>query len=339
MNSIDEAFFKEKGFVFLDYIGRGGYGFIFLVSSLQYKENFAVKRVLEKSFNKSEIECMRQVDHPNIVNLYQYYYYYGFVYMVMEYCPDNMQRDLLHKAPYKTDELLKLTSEMAHAIKACHDNNISHNDIKPSNFLFDKYRRVKLCDFGLSKIHKAGDVLSSSYVGSIAFIAPEIFLQVPYDSFKADIWSFGVTLYVMATGKIPWKQDSVETVKNSIQGGPIDFDIIENKQFREVVESCMQRDASKRPTIKEIVENPIFDIHAKPKPKLVFLKPGKYNATTLSTLSLKKGIIKPILRSQIKMQLNVTHANVNEALFGSSLNAHPKRFLNQCVPEGADPKA
>ena len=258
MIAIDEEFFEENGFVFQKYIGRGAYGYIFLVYSEKYQENFVIKRVKQTSFNQSEIDCMQEINHPNIVNLYQYYFYQGFVYLLMEYCPSSVDQELFKNKDFVARNFQKLVTEMALSIKSCHDHHISHQDIKPSNFLIDKYKRIKLCDFGLSALHKDNNNVSSNYVGSIIFTAPEVLMKHPYDSYKADIWSFGVTLYLMATGTYPWEVSSNEAAIQSILKGVTQFDIIMDEKTRNVIKSCLQVDPNLRPTIDDLLAMPFF---------------------------------------------------------------------------------
>ena len=294
MIATDEEFFDENGFKFLRYIGRGAYGYIFLVCSEQYQENFVVKRVKETVFNRAEIDCMQEINHPNIVNLYQYYFYKGFVYLVMEYCPTSVDQELTRNKDFVARNFQKLVTEMALSIQACHEHHISHQDIKPSNFLIDKYRRIKLCDFGLSSLHKDDDNVSSNYVGSIIFTAPEVLMKHPYDSYKADIWSFGVTLYLMATGMYPWDTSSNEAATQSILAGVANFDIIQDEKTKNVIRSCLQLDPKLRPNIDQLLNFPFFQ-----RPSSFY---QSKNSVSHEKFLRRKGIKSTPISSQIRFQ-------------------------------------
>lgn len=87
MEAVDIPFFQSYGFDFVDIIGKGSYGVIYKVYSLQYKMNFAMKRVPANKFHDSEINCMIEIRSSSIVPLYQYFHYSEYVYLLMEYCP------------------------------------------------------------------------------------------------------------------------------------------------------------------------------------------------------------------------------------------------------------
>lgn len=198
MQSTKESeFFKELGITFDKVIGEGGYGILYLVYHEQYKSYFAMKKIPEKRFNQAEIDCLKNIDHPNIVSLYKYYFFNGFVYLLMEYCPVDLSMILQKQSELDEEILRKYVHDILLAIKACHDRCIAHSDIKPSNFLIDKYGRIKVCDFCFSDVYE--NCSCQMYCGTLLFIAPEVLKKQEYNPMKADIWALGVTLYYMAT--------------------------------------------------------------------------------------------------------------------------------------------
>jgi serine/threonine protein kinase len=297
INDDDYAFFEEAGLKFIKVIGKGGYGIIFLVHSDKYGQDFAVKRILASKFNKGEVDCIIKVDSPNVVNLYKYYnsnyYYKESVYLLMEYCPDSLNR-IIKEKQLEGPELKKYALGVIKSVKACHDNNVSHSDIKPSNFLVDKYGRVKICDFGLSASREdKGE--SSLFAGSAPFMAPEVLKMIPYDPMKADIWSVGITLYYLAAGRSPWRDSSKETILEQIHQGQISTRTIKDKEIIHIIAMCLNPLPEHRPTIDQLANLPYFGLDAekKNKPKLKI-------ATTRSTLFLRR--VAPIITPNIRPQ-------------------------------------
>lgn len=292
MDDLDKSFLQKNKLQFVDIIGKGGYGVIFLVFSPQYSRQFALKKVQSKRFRQAEIDCLKVIDDQNIVSLYQYYYYGEFVYMLMEFCPSTVEKVVKQRSFIDGPDLLNYTQSILKGLKACHDRNISHNDIKPSNFLIDQYGRVKVGDFGLSCIHEENE-LSELYAGSLAFVAPEILNKKPFDPFKADIWSLGVTFFYIATGQLPWRAITKEDLIECISNGIVDYSLLSNRKYATFVMHCLRPDPATRPTIDQLLNSPIFAPQKNQAPKSVFLKPGKAGVLTQSLTRLGKVIMKP----------------------------------------------
>ena len=152
MNEKDQKYMEMKGFICLSEIGSGGFGMVYLIYDRYYKEKFALKSVHSERFNQSEVQCMKNITSPYVLNLYNYEFYCDNVYLLMEFCPSNLKKSIYNGA-INEKNIIPYVHGILKSIKACHDNSISHGDIKPSNFLIDKYGRIKICDFGLSSIN------------------------------------------------------------------------------------------------------------------------------------------------------------------------------------------
>ena len=187
MEPIDEEFFQLHHIEYVDIIGRGGYGVIFKVFSPHYQQHFALKRIPAEKFDSSEVECMIAINSSSIVPLYHYYYFNEYVYLLMEYCPGSVDKLVVSSRqssePLSLDKIYYIAHGMASSLSECHHKEIIHGDVKPSNFLIDKYGRIKICDFGLShkKIIGQND---SKYAGTLLYLAPEVLMRKPYDAYK-----------------------------------------------------------------------------------------------------------------------------------------------------------
>ena len=256
LTKADTLFMQEYNLEFRDIIGHGAFGVIFLVYSTQYKQEFAVKKIEKDRFAQAEVDFLIKLDSPHIVNLYGYYVFGTSVYLMMEYCPLSIS-NLLKNGKLTGDELHRVAGGICMSIKACHDQKISHADVKPSNFLLDKYGRVKVCDFGLS-YECMDDEQRSHFVGSLPFMAPEIIKKNPYDPIKADIWSLGITLYALAAGRMPWKNGSREMILDQIRSGSLPAYGIKDRSFLEIIKKCLNPIPNQRATIDEILSMPFF---------------------------------------------------------------------------------
>ncbi|EAY05873.1 CAMK family protein kinase [Trichomonas vaginalis G3] len=251
-------FLKTQNITVKQSIAKGGFDEVFLVYSSQYKSDFALKKIQTKRFNRAEVECLKAIDHVNIMNLYKYFYFDGCVYLLTEYCPFDLYHLLKEKGSLSEDLLQKYCLQIVSSIKACHDHNIAHNDIKPSNFLLDKYGRIKACDFGISTIFKS-EPTSSSSKGTLLFMAPEMLAEKKHNPLKADIWALGVTLFYLATRTYPFLASDSKLLLKVINDGGVPLKAVSNPLLRNVIARCLEYDPNTRADVNELLEMPYFN--------------------------------------------------------------------------------
>lgn len=209
------------GYTFKEIIGFGSFATVFLVESKQFQTNFVAKvmKVITniestwKTFSR-ETDVLKQLDHPNIIRLYDFFREDSLFYQILEYCPNGSLEDEIKRNGFVSHERCKaILSQLFDGLKFMHDHNVCHHDIKPANILFDPFGRPKFADFGIAI--KANES-SKNYQCSIAYACPEIILKKPFDPKSADIWALGVTIIYMATGQLPWPNDSSESFLRAI---------------------------------------------------------------------------------------------------------------------------
>ena len=295
MEPCDAEFFEKENIQYISTIGKGGYGIIYQVYLPQYQQKFALKRIPTEKFNSMEVECMIAITSTSIVPLYNYYHYKTFTYLLMEYCPDSVDKLISssqhNQQPRPHDKIYFLARGMATSLYDCHQRNIIHGDVKPSNFLLDKYGRVKICDFGLSH-KKSNDDKDSNYAGTLLYIAPEILKRKPFDAYKADIWSLGVSLYVLATnGVSPWTSANPSEVSKALFSGNYNDAELPDLKFRKIIKLCLNADPSKRPSAYEIAEmlsydQPILLADSHSESKAVYQSKGLFRPSSLGHFNL-----------------------------------------------------
>lgn len=217
-------------------LGEGTFGKVYRIKSKTNGEIRAMKQIPKSSItNQSqfdmEIEIMKKMDHPNIIKLYEYIEDDRFVYLVMEECSggelfERIIEKTKAKKMFTEKEAAVIFKQLMSAICYCHTNGVCHRDLKPENLMFasfDDDSPIKIIDFGYSKIIKqdsAGKFRKmTSKVGTLYYVSPEV-IQGNYDE-KCDIWSCGVILYLMLSGKTPFNGDNEKEV----------YKLIENKKF------------------------------------------------------------------------------------------------------------
>lgn len=266
-----EESLNDHGYELLEEIGRGGYATVYKVKHKKYNKIFAMK-VLENKNSISasymnEINLLKESPHPNVISIYNYFATDNYLFITLEYCSNGSLMDLIRKNNGLDETQFKIiTKQILSAVSYMHSRKISHGDIKPDNILFDKYNRPKLGDFGLGHYNISTAGLDNGYRCSPAYSPPEVLKHQPYDPFKADVWSIGVTCYQMIECKIPFKflclRDVCEKVSD-INNWPTN-----NKNLLQILELTMVIDPTLRISSEDLLKKPYFAKQEIPSIKL-----------------------------------------------------------------------
>lgn len=249
------ATLNSHGYEFLKIIGTGGFSNVFLCYCKKYNQNFAIKRAIKKRISKDEFTTLVSLTHPNIIKLYDVFEDDSATYLVMEYCPNGT---IDRKGRLTYNQFIFYSKQILNALSYCHSKNISHRDIKPENVFLDQYDNVKLADFGMSKIFDKQEK-SKEKCGSLKFLPPEMYQSKEICPFKADIWSLGITFFMMITGAYPFKYKTHEQLKESIMMGILNFSKFNVDQgIRILINKMVQPKAELRPSAEELLKSPIF---------------------------------------------------------------------------------
>ncbi|XP_028918138.1 testis-specific serine/threonine-protein kinase 5-like [Ornithorhynchus anatinus] len=151
--------------------------------------------------------------HLNVIQLYETYRNSKRSYLVLELAPRgdlleyiNTTSDRRRCPGLEEEEARRLFRQLVSAVAHCHSTGIVHRDLKCENILLDECGFLKLTDFGFASRSARKNSLLSTFCGSVAYTAPEILMSKKYNGERADLWSLGVILYAMVTGKLPFKE-------------------------------------------------------------------------------------------------------------------------------------
>lgn len=254
----EKLILEEHGYHIIKEIGKGGHGTCYLVQSDKYKEDYFVCKSLsiEKEKDKftymNEIETLVKVSHPNIVKLYDFFSYRSRYFLILEYCECGTIEDIIKTyGSVPKSELYNFTKQLISAMVYLHQHKIAHHDIKPANILIDKYGRIKLADFGLADFFKSNEKCVQ-FKCTVSYAAPEILLLEPYDPFKVDVWSFGVTLFRMCTGEFPFNVQSKAELIKAHGSGIYNIGLIKSKGLYKIIQKSLTFDARDRATFETL---------------------------------------------------------------------------------------
>lgn len=235
-------------------------------------ENF---QVAIKSINKlkisrnlrylfKEIENLRQADHPNIIKFYATYEDEKYIHIVTELCEgDELFDRIQRKGYYPENQAASIFFKILRCINYLHNIGICHRDIKPENFMFESSCEdadIKLIDFGFSTKFLEEDEIRQmkSTVGSPRYLAPEV-LEGKYGP-KCDMWSLGVLLYVMLSGRFPFSGHTHQEIFWNIQVGKVNFKskvwLKVSQEAQDLIKKLLTTDPSIRLGAKEALHHP-----------------------------------------------------------------------------------
>ena len=220
----------EKKFLhynIIDKLGEGGMGVVYLAEDQKLDRKVAIKflpphisaSLEEKERFKIEAKAAAALNHPNIATIYSIEESEGQTFITMEYIEGHELKNLLNyneNNAFSIEHVIKYAIQIAEGLKAAHRKGIIHRDIKSANIMLTDHGNVKIMDFGLAKI-KGRTLLTKIgiTVGTVSYMSPEQARGKEVDQ-RTDIWSFGVVLFEMLTGKLPFRSEYEQAVIYSI---------------------------------------------------------------------------------------------------------------------------
>jgi two-component system LytT family response regulator len=255
----------------LSLLGKGGMGEVFLAEDTRLHRKVALKVLLPEVAEDTEklarfvqeARAASALSHPNAAHIYEIGEANGRHFLAMEYIEGQTLETKLSAEPLPMADIIAIAAQVADALDAAHARGIVHRDIKPANLMIDPRGHVKVLDFGLAKILPVSgtEIPSSSQLatqfltsggvvlGTVSYMSPEQALGRDVDH-RTDLFSLGVVLYQMASGKLPFAGSSAqETLARILQSPPdalarLNYELPE--EFERIVKKCLEKDRERR---------------------------------------------------------------------------------------------
>lgn len=268
-------------------VGKGAFATVYRVQTKSEGTFYAAKEIDKRRWIKNgildvrfdnELQIMRKLKHPNIVDYVDCQSYDNWIYIIMEYIPfGELSKELQKRTRFPEHEVQQITRQILHALDYLHRQGITHRDIKPDNILIssEKPLVVKLSDFGLSKDVMDQETFLKTFCGTLLYCAPEVYPDygsyaqpvskrrrhgdppvrtAPYDS-SADMWSFGAVIFHLLCGKAPilgrGENNGAQMLSN-IMTKAVDFkplrDVGVSEDAIDFINALLNRRPDQRPT-------------------------------------------------------------------------------------------
>ena len=247
-------------------IGKGAFGKVKKATLKSNGEQRAVKIIDKLQLNdeerirmKYEIDILKNLNHPNILRLYEVYESKSNIFLVTELCDGcELFEEISSRKQFAEKEAAHVTKQILQAIAYCHGRNIAHRDLKPENLLIDINQKgsIKVIDFGTSHHYGQEDHQMHAMYGTPYYIAPEV-LSGNYTE-KCDMWSIGVILYIMLCGSPPFNGSDDQIVQKVKRGtwqfkGQIWSNVSE--EAKDFVSKLMNKNVNERLTAVEALSH------------------------------------------------------------------------------------
>ena len=277
---LNQGTYLQDRYEILGRIGSGGMSVVYkakchtldrLVAIKVLKEEFASDENFVSKF-KMEAQAAARLSHPNIVNVYDVVDEGNLHYIVMELIEGITLKSYIEKKGFlENKEAIGIAIQVAQGIAAAHEQHIIHRDIKPQNIIISRDGNVKVADFGIARA-VSSQTMNATAVGSVHYISPEQ-ARGGYCDERSDIYSFGITMYEMVTGRVPFEGDNTVAVAFAHLETPItppsQLNPVVSSGLEQIILKCTQKKPDRRYSsigdvitdLRHVMVDPDYDIY------------------------------------------------------------------------------
>ncbi|EEJ72312.1 non-specific serine threonine protein kinase [Lactobacillus ultunensis DSM 16047] len=253
---IDKGYLLGERYRIIDTLGEGGMANVYLAEDIILQRKVAVKILRLDLQNEPQTQARFQrealatseLSHPNIVSVLDVGTDHGLPYMVMEYVDGPDLKEYIRKnSPLDLREVIRIMDQILSAVALAHKHNVIHRDLKPQNILMDKRGNIKIADFGIAvALNQSSITQTNSVMGSVHYMSPEQ-TRGGLVTKQSDIYSLGIILYELITGKVPFNGDTPVSIALKHAQEPIPSIRKKDKSVPQALENVVLKATAKDP--------------------------------------------------------------------------------------------
>lgn len=244
-------------YILLEKVGGGGMAVVYKATDTILNRTVAIKLLRSEFSNdpefvknfENEAQSAASLSHPNVVNIFDVGKDQEDHYIVMEYIEGKTLKEVIQeRAPLSSSEVVEIAKQICDALDHAHQNHIIHRDIKPHNIMINKFGRIKVTDFGIARAVTSSTITyqADSVLGSVHYFSPEQ-ARGGIASASSDIYSLGVVMYEMLTGKLPFSGESPISIALKHLQDELTEPSIYNRDIPSNLENIVLRTLAKNP--------------------------------------------------------------------------------------------
>jgi len=257
-----------RGYTKVRDIGQGSYGKAVLVHDGEGR-SYVMKVIdmqrmdaKQRKDTINEVKVLSSLKHPYIISYRESYIENRSLVIIMDYAEGGdlharVQRTRHSGKTFPEDKIIRWFTEATLALKYLHDKHVLHRDLKSQNLFLTAQDRLRIGDFGISKVLENTGAFASTAIGTPYYLSPEICMERPY-TFSSDIWALGCVLYELAALRVPFDAQSLQKLVQKITRGPPP--VIPppfSAELKQLCSDLLHREESQRPSAPEILQRPI----------------------------------------------------------------------------------
>ena len=246
-------------------IGEGTFGKVKLGKNIPTEELVAIKIFEKSKINddddltciNNEIQFLKNLNHPNIISLYEIIESETNIYIIMEYAEKELFSYIVSNNYLSEKEASNFYIQILSVIEYIHNNKIVHRDLKPENILLSNDNKIlKIIDFGLANNYN--DNLLETQCGSLCYSAPEMILGKKYKGIDIDIWSSGIILFAMVSGFLPFDDENDENIYKKVAEGKFNLPDKLSDDCKDLIKKILVVEPSQRIQFCDIIKHPFL---------------------------------------------------------------------------------